>query len=215
MKRNFIYIIYVVSISALVCGQTGVVNTKHNLSVSGPGPVKSGTETEVCIFCHTPHSASPKEPLWNHDLSSVADYVAYWTPTLDAYSSEAAAPEPNGYSKLCLSCHDGTVALGAVKSRSTDISVTGTVANPRGSDLSGEHPMSFVVTDALIAANNAKDSPLNPLADMRSDPDVHLDDLDRVQCTICHDAHDNSNASSGYPFWNKPTFDEVCRTCHQ
>ncbi len=193
-----------------------VINTVHNLSVSGPGTVKSNVETEICIFCHTPHSADPVEPLWNHDISAVADYVSYWSPTLDAYPSEAAAPEPNGYSKLCLSCHDGTIALGAVKSRAVNISVSGSVVNPRGSDLSGEHPMSFIVTDALIAANNAKDSPLNPLASMRSDPVVHLDALDRVQCTVCHDPHDNSNdAVSGYPFWPKSTFSEVCLVCHQ
>ncbi len=42
---------------------------KHNLSVGGPGPVKSQTITEVCIFCHTPHNASPAVPLWNQSLS--------------------------------------------------------------------------------------------------------------------------------------------------
>ncbi len=212
-SKLFIFSLFV-TVAVTVFGD--VANTVHNLSTSGPGVVKSSTETEICIFCHTPHSAEPVEPLWNHDVSAVADYIAYWTPTLDAYPSEAAAPEPNGYSKLCLSCHDGTIALGAVRSRSADISVSGTVANPRGNDLSGEHPMSFVVTDALIATNNAKDSPLNPLTAMQTDPDVHLDSLDRVQCTVCHDPHDNSNdATSGYPFWPKATFSEVCQVCHQ
>jgi DNA-binding MarR family transcriptional regulator len=41
------------------------VGTKHNLSVSGPGPIKSTNEQQVCIFCHTPHNASPIQPLWN------------------------------------------------------------------------------------------------------------------------------------------------------
>ncbi|VAX19401.1 Cytochrome c family protein, partial [hydrothermal vent metagenome] len=35
-----------------------VRNTKHNLSVSGPGTVKASTETRVCVFCHTPHQAN-------------------------------------------------------------------------------------------------------------------------------------------------------------
>ncbi|VAX15466.1 Cytochrome c family protein, partial [hydrothermal vent metagenome] len=50
---------------ALVCSAVGnaarindVRNTKHNLSVSGPGTVKASTETRVCVFCHTPHQAN-------------------------------------------------------------------------------------------------------------------------------------------------------------
>ena len=39
-----------------------VVNSKHNLSVSGPGTIKAATENQVCIFCHAPHDASPMPP---------------------------------------------------------------------------------------------------------------------------------------------------------
>ncbi len=38
---------------------------KHNLSTSGPGPVKATTTTEICIFCHTPHNSNPTAPLWS------------------------------------------------------------------------------------------------------------------------------------------------------
>ena len=55
----------------------GVGNTKHNLSVSGPGPAQATSETEICIFCHTPHNASPGTPLWNHELSTVSDYITF------------------------------------------------------------------------------------------------------------------------------------------
>jgi len=37
--------------------QAGIATTKHNLSVAGPGNVKSIDETEICVFCHTPHRA--------------------------------------------------------------------------------------------------------------------------------------------------------------
>ena len=40
-----------------------IATTKHNLSVSGPGDVKASVETQICIFCHTPHGASPAAPL--------------------------------------------------------------------------------------------------------------------------------------------------------
>src|ERR1041385_334859 len=88
-----------------------VLNSKHNLSVTGPGTVKATTETEVCIFCHTPHRATGEQPLWNH-AGSAATYTPYSSSTL-----KAAVGQPTGASKLCLSCHDGTVALGLVNSR--------------------------------------------------------------------------------------------------
>ena len=44
---------------------SGVAETKHNLSASGPGPIKALGETEICKFCHTPHAANPIAPLWN------------------------------------------------------------------------------------------------------------------------------------------------------
>jgi len=45
----------------------------------------SGVEPngEICVFCHTPHGASPAVPLWNHDLSALT-YTAYDSPTMDA-----------------------------------------------------------------------------------------------------------------------------------
>ena len=45
-------------------------------------------------------------PLWNHKVTT-ATYTLYSSPTLKATLSQ-----PTHYgSKLCLSCHDGTVAL--------------------------------------------------------------------------------------------------------
>ena len=74
------------------------------------------TEREICIFCHTPHGASATDgPLWNHQTST-AIYQTFSSPTLTALGITIGPP--NGASRLCLSCHDGTVALGSVSSRS-------------------------------------------------------------------------------------------------
>ena len=197
-----------------------IAGTKHNLSASGPGPIRASTETQVCVFCHTPHDSNPAGPLWNHQLSSGVNYLKYTSPTLDAYTSQATAPDPNGASKLCLSCHDGTVALGAVSKGVIPLAGGKTAlasgdAGFVGTDLSRTHPISFVVTDQLVATNNAKDSPLNPLAAMRADPQVHLDGEGRVQCTACHDPHSDDNfGSSGVHFYNKPQRAGTCTVCH-
>jgi len=93
----------------------GIASTKHNLSISGPGSVKSDSEDRVCVFCHTPHNALTNldgihVPLWNHSLSTVATYTLPSSPTMRSTPQNP----PDGDSRLCLSCHDGTVAIGSV-----------------------------------------------------------------------------------------------------
>ena len=85
-----------------------VVNSKHDLSARGPGPIRAVSEQEICIFCHTPHNASPQTPLWNRSDPRL-HYRIYESSTTDA-----RIDQPSGPSKMCLSCHDGTMALGEV-----------------------------------------------------------------------------------------------------
>jgi hypothetical protein len=192
---------------------SSIVDTKHNLSITGKGSVKSPSETEVCVFCHTPHRAIASTPLWNHELSSAAFYDIYDSSTL-----QAKPGQPTGSTRLCLSCHDGTIALGRVVSREISIAVDNTgpggTMRPQsrsnlGSDLSGMHPVSIVYTEETAMA----DGHLNwPVVDPENR--VKLDGRGMVQCTACHDPHDDSR-SDRYPFWSKSTYDEVCEVCHR
>ncbi len=200
--------------------QQRVADTLHNLSVSGPGEIHSLSETEVCKFCHIPHNAVVPHALWGHALST----AEYRVPDITSPSGGAQpAPQPNGSSRLCLSCHDGTVALGNVGGgRSIAMSGTQRLAPGRpgyiGTDLSGSHPVSFVVPDTSgnTGPSNARDMGLRPLSAIRTDPDVHLDARGRMQCTTCHDPHSDRYFERGKVphFWIKPTIQEVCVTCH-
>ncbi len=201
---------------------SNIAITKHNLSVSGPGSIVALEETEICIFCHTPHNAQAETALWNRQQST-GPFITYWSSSLDAYT-QSNAPEPDGSSKLCLSCHDGTLALGALLSREQDILMAGTQGGRMpssasgyvGQDLTGGHPISFIVTDNLISTNNAKDSQLASLSEMRSDPDVSFDKNGKIQCTTCHNPHDDSNyGASGIHFYVKPSFSDACVVCHR
>lgn len=126
---------------------------RHNLSTTGPGPMKSTTVTEVCVFCHTPHNANPAAPLWNQTLSSAGStYQPYTSTTLTA-----SVGLPSGGSKLCLSCHDGTIAIGntinngklAMQGVNAQGQLTG--ASNLGTDLRNDHPISFApMTGASI-----------------------------------------------------------------
>lgn len=198
-----------------------VASTVHNLSVSGPGVIRSTTESEICKFCHIPHKAVVAQPLWGHALSQ----AQYDVPQIRAVgASREPAPQPNGSSRLCLSCHDGTVALGEVAGERQPISMTGADRlSPGqrgflGTDLSGSHPVSFVVPDGdpLRSGSSERDMGLQPLSAIRADPNVRLDRQGRMQCTTCHDPHADRYYEPGRVprFWVKASVDEVCLTCH-
>jgi len=145
-----------------------VRNTRHNLSASGTGTVKATTETQVCVFCHTPHGATQGvTPLWNRQLSNQT-YTPYTSSSLDANAIQGTLDQPGGSSKLCLSCHDGTLAIGNVNvlngriNQSITLSGTapGGVMPPGagtgtgftrslGADLTNDHPISLNFTSAL------------------------------------------------------------------
>ncbi len=150
-----------------------VAGTAHDFS-----PAKDGSM--ACQFCHTPHMALPNTPLWNHKLSD-RTYEIYWSTSLDAN-----VDQPTGSSKLCLSCHDGTVALGA-----TVRGGGGTTRMPPGStnlgtDLSDDHPVSFVYSAGL----SAKDPQIRTPDSLPSE--LRLDRYGELQCVTCHNPHDDS-----------------------
>jgi predicted CXXCH cytochrome family protein len=199
----------------------GVSTTRHNLSISGPGPAQATEETGICKFCHTPHNASPASPLWNHEVTEVTDYIHYWSPTLVSYASAEAAPPIDGFSRLCLSCHDGTVALGALVNRGELIEtvpefLTFGMEGYLGTDLSGGHPISIIFDQSLANRRNTEPDVLHlnwPLADK----DVKLYPTQGgfgVQCSSCHDPHGGKGGPEAPPFWRKETYDDVCLVCH-
>ena len=196
--------------------QLSVVDTKHNLSVSGPGSIRAESETRVCVFCHTPHTAMGMGPLWNKEDPGTV-YRTYYSPTLQAFGGTESRGSINGASKLCLSCHDGTIALGSTLSAGAirmQGGVRGLPAESKdhlGFDLSGDHPVSFPVTEALIGENNSRgDVPLKSLHQMRNSGSARLDANDMVQCTSCHDAHSNPSGN----FLLSPSVGEICLSCH-
>lgn len=161
-----------------------IINTRHNLSVSGPGDLVAVDEQRVCIFCHTPHHASPETPLWSRETGGTS-YNLYASTTLHAQPGQ-----PTGASRLCLSCHDGTIALGMLYQRSEPISFAGGVSTLPASrstnlqtDLSDDHPVSFPYTASLAVENGELRDPASlPAA-------VKLEDDYLLQCTACHNPH--------------------------
>jgi predicted CXXCH cytochrome family protein len=185
-------------------GQERVADTVHNLSVSGPGEIRAAEERQVCVFCHAPHHTSGVRPLWNRELP-VSAYRIYESSTLDAQPGQ-----PTGASKLCLSCHDGTIALGSVLSRADRIRMVGGDFIPAGlsnlgTDLSDDHPVSFFYSSGLAAADRQLASPLS------LPPEIKLDESGQLQCTACHDPHRNVH---GNFLVKSNEFGQLCIACH-
>jgi len=194
--------------AGLAANQTfadSILNSPHNLSFTGPGSIKAVSESEVCLFCHTPHKGVDAAPLWNHTMSTAA-YTPYQSSTM-----KASVGQPTGASKLCLSCHDGTVALGMVNSRPTPIAFQGGVttlpAGPAriGTDLSDDHPISFTYDNALAIASGQLRDP-SVLVNR-----VRLDHEKKMQCTSCHDPHNNQY---GKFLVRDNRGSALCITCH-
>jgi predicted CXXCH cytochrome family protein len=166
-------------------GAQSIQHTRHNLSATSPGTVKIAGESEICIFCHTPHGVKSQAPMWNH-IQSGAVYVPYTSTT-----QKGTTGQPTGSSKLCLSCHDGTVAAGMVRKQSRGGSKAGALqtlpvgAARLGTDLSDDHPISFRYDSALVMAKGQLRDPATLVGP------VQLDHDKQMQCTSCHTAHEN------------------------
>jgi predicted CXXCH cytochrome family protein len=93
-------------LAALAVGLTAfgasapIANSKHNMNVVfGPNTIQ---DNQICLPCHSPHARQEEgmEYLWNHEMPNTA-YKLYKS----TYTGLDEA------SKMCLSCHDGTVAV--------------------------------------------------------------------------------------------------------
>ena len=197
--------------------RAGISGSKHDF-----GNVAGGwSKNQICLPCHTPHNATVKvnnvvvnAPLWNHELST-AEYDLYMDDTGALHKGQV-----DTNSMLCLSCHDGTVALDSFGG-ATGSQFIGAAGN-LGTDLSNDHPIgehavwptpnpTYMVDPALRVGT----MPLRPLADGRL----------AVGCTSCHEPHNRRNQS--YMLWIKNdgaattvdgrnvTGSALCMNCHK
>ena len=105
--KQFRFVIFLLVLFTMTQGGFAqIAGTAHDFSTESWAPLSN----RGCGVCHTTHQALNlmSAPLWNHETTVVAGYTLYDSPTFDGSST---ITEPGASSKLCLSCHDGTVAL--------------------------------------------------------------------------------------------------------
>jgi predicted CXXCH cytochrome family protein len=213
-------------------GTDSILYTRHNLSINAPARAAtkrvwtdalresdiraagSDGEERVCIFCHTPHHSSTTTPLWSRETANDrgTSYLLYQSDRIQAGKLQ----QPFGGSKLCLSCHDGTIAMnsqmgGSVFTQLSDFSGTAVTVMPTGetnlgTDLRNDHPISLSYADFLATGSELNETAFILQKGIRLEEGLYL------QCSSCHDPHKDRygnflvlDNSSGSP---------LCTACH-
>jgi len=138
-----------------------ITNTKHDLSNVNTNvstrsvPGATGTD-QTCIFCHTPHRATVQALIWNRANTAVVAYT--WGAETRTNGGTTLATSLADKSKVCLSCHDGSISLGQVANSNGaaatfamqgNVTGTGNLTNAGGAlmgaagAMGGNHPVSI------------------------------------------------------------------------
>ena len=201
MKRILnVLLCLLLSVTAVtVRGQ--ITGTAHNFSSS------AWSGGNICIACHTPHNGNqtvPEAPLWNHEVTG-STFTMYSGTTMDASTSQ-----PSGESLLCLSCHDGTVALDSYGGSTGTSYISG--SRNLGTDLSNDHPISFDYNTTLAVLDGGLHDPAVKTTSLGGTIDHDLLFNGRMQCSSCHDVHNAEGNDHLLRIANIAS--ALCLTCH-
>lgn len=175
----------------------------------------------ICIACHTPHNSDTTvsdAPLWNHELTT-STFTMYARSSLDG----TITGQPDGVSRLCLSCHDGTVAKDSFGGATGTDFVTGN--ENLGTDLSDDHPISITYNPTTAASDGGLHNPSTTNVTIGTGGDkTRTGNIETVmlaagtvQCSSCHDVHNTFTVPGlvGEPLLKvSKAGSALCLTCH-
>lgn len=151
-----------------------------------------------CVVCHTPASEEGVEagPLWDSRPEAARRFRLY----------DGRTGTPGTSSLLCLSCHDGSVAIDAF---GAEAMTTGSMLGSRGrigahGELGSDHPVGVRYPD--------HDRGYHARAQVEADGSVRLPE-GRVECVSCHDVHRPGVADKLLVKSNDRS--ALCLTCHR
>ena len=192
-----------------VPAHAGILGTAHDFSQKA---WNTGTtySQEICVVCHVPHNGrgalqSPVGLLWNRDITSSV-FDPYNSPTL-----KFVPGQPDGASKLCLSCHDGTIAIDRFGMNDGGSQfMTGN--RNLGVDLKNDHPVSFTFDSALASAVGTLKDPSVADSGLGGTIQNRMLRANKVQCVSCHNPHNPANNAKFLVKSNNSS--GLCLTCH-
>lgn len=207
-----------ISIAASGPAMAAIAGTKHDFTATGGFPITG--VTELCASCHVPHRPVKNVPLWSHALSS-ATYALYnqnpgYKPSASVYDNSPATFEGTP-TKLCLSCHDGSVAVAGnafltPSNQSWIMYDNGPIAAPSGSGqgykgLLGSHPVG--VTLGNMHGNG---DCLKCHGEIAGQVSVIKFYNKKIQCTTCHNPHMKVPGTRFLVMSNRDS--ALCQSCH-
>ncbi len=179
----------------------------HNLGPSSQSPL-TGARPDACAYCHAPHSGL-NAGLWNQKLTT-QNYTVYKT---DTSKNIQVNPTIGSDSNECLSCHDGSVAVGATVAYG-QVLTRGSMSTQDvfGTNMQTQHPFSLAlpIKDkvdlvASLAANGKTADPTGA---------VHLVN-GNLECTSCHNPHVQAKDIISRNFLVKDSSSgQLCLACH-
>ncbi len=201
--------------SSVLAQFSGDVLGQHQLTVGSGSPV-TGVAGTGCLYCHAPHSGlASGTALWNQKLTNTT-YVPYTSSTY--HQKGNSNPLLGSDSTLCLSCHDGTVAVGQTIAYGPMI-INGTINGTDlvgGADVNNQHPLQPQHPFSLVL-------PLQDSVDLiatlvasgkTGDPAVNLI-KGNVECGSCHDPHvQNKDQVSTTFLVRDSSKGQMCLACH-
>ena len=186
---------------------TGDALGVHNLGPGSQSPV-TGARPDACAYCHAPHSGL-NTGLWNQKLTT----QTYTTYNSDTEKNATVQPALGGVSNQCLSCHDGTVAVGATVAYG-QVTTRGSMysSDVFGSNMQSSHPFSLTLPlkdnidlAASLVANGTTADPTGTIKLINGN----------VECTSCHDPHVQSKDPVSLNFLVKDSSSgQLCLACH-
>ena len=226
--------IFLVSITMLLLGAgaawaasagSGLVGTDHDFTSWSTTPAVG-----LCSACHITHRATGTRLLWNHTLSTNASFS--WT-DVDKTIGGTTLPTINnatwtGPTKYCLSCHDGSVAIGDLNWWNGAARTGGSALNNTkitdaahqiggGGVMNGNHPVAFPypANTSKSTYNSVTTGNMVPLAEFVGNPMTSngirlfnwngssvqagvVTGATGMECSSCHDPHNGGDVVDDY-----------------
>jgi predicted CXXCH cytochrome family protein len=240
-KRTWLLASGALAVLLPLAAYAAITNSKHDLSSGSTATIKStgaGTD-QICIFCHTPHKAQSTQVLWNHTPAASSSFT--WGGVTQTSAGTLLPTGLSARSLRCLSCHDGSVALGDVTNfggAAAIIPVTGTGTDSSGKltdsyylvgtagSLGGNHPVGIPYpgqsgTYNGITSGNILGTGYVAAASITSSAtttvklfaDATNPSVVGIECGSCHDVH-NSQSLDNF-LWKSNAASALCLSCHQ
>jgi len=207
---------------------SGIQGTSHDFLAEDAAVVGGDTAamtTEpigLCTFCHTPHKAISTELLWNHTLSTNSFSWDVPATTAGTQFPTFTGDTYKGATAKCLSCHDGSVAIGdiawfmegkpATPLNPMQHGATEAVNVGFGGNMAGNHPvaMPYPYLNVPNNYNGTTNGAMLATADWQADPtanNIRLFNDDGtgnitagpvagktgIECSSCHDPHNRAS----------------------